>query len=208
MKKQSLYLIIYTCAVLASCSSPATEEASYYVIKVKEYKTDVPLEAVEISLYYCNYDIEFGCQRRLLSTYLTDNKGEYRITKEAYLKSDEGFISKKMHYWTTNKKAEVIPMEPEAWVRFVLKTDTTYPNTSFFSITTTGELGLESTQKFKTPRDSIIDFRLFGNEMNKVDWVIYRTGYPPYCNPCDVLASGSVFLSPQKFETATAAIKY
>jgi hypothetical protein len=208
MKKKTFYLVTYAFTILLSCSSPGTEEASYYVIKVKEHKTNLPLEAVTISLYYCKYDIEFGCQRRLLSTYLTDNKGECRIPKEEYLKSDEGFVSKKMHYWTIDKKAEVITMEPEAWVRFVLKTDTTYPNTSNFTLKTTGELGLESIQKFKTPKDSIIDFRIFGNETNTVDWTVYRTGYPPYCNPCDILAFGTVFTSPQKFESVSTAIKY
>jgi hypothetical protein len=99
-------------------------------------------------------------------------------------------------------------MEPEAWVTIALKANIIYPNTSFCVIKTRSELGFASVQKFKTPKDSIVDFRLFGNEMNKVDWVVYKTGYPPYCNSCDTLAFGSLSLNPQKFEKLTSSINY
>lgn len=214
MKKQSLYLLICTFTLFASCSSSDyfhednTEDNTIYTIKVKEYKTNLPLEGVKINLYYCEYDIEFGCLTRFLPVYTTDEKGETKIPKEVYTKADKGFISKKTQYWDRNIKTKEIVMEPEAWAKISLKTNTTFPSTSLFVLKTTGELNIESFKSFKAPKDSIIDFRLFGNEINKIDWVVYKTGYPPYCNPCDILASGSLSLNPQKFETLTSSINY
>lgn len=101
MKKQSLYLLICTFTLFASCSSSDyfhednTEDNTIYTIKAKEHKTNLPLEGVKINLYYCEYDIEFGCLTRFLPVYTTDEKGETRILKEVYIKADKGFISKK-----------------------------------------------------------------------------------------------------------------
>jgi hypothetical protein len=114
----------------------------------------------------------------------------------------------KPQYWDIHGGEGEIHMEPEAWVKIALKANIVYPNTGFFVLKTTGELGSASFQKFKAPKDSIVDFRLFGNEMNKVDWVVYKTGYPPYCNPCDTLAFGSLSLNPQKFEKLTSSVNY
>lgn len=209
MKKQSLYLLTCLYPLLVSCSSSENqEETNSYTIKVEEHKTNLPLQGVEISLYYCKYDIEFGCQKKLLRTHMTDAKGEYKMTEEEYLEADEGFILRKPQYWGRNTKTEEIAMEPEAWTTISIKTNTTYPITSFFVLKTTGELGIESAKFFKAPKDSIVDFRLFGNEMNNVGWTVYKIGYPPYCNPCEILATGSFSLNPQKFDTLTSSINY
>ncbi|TRX00402.1 hypothetical protein [Flavobacterium gawalongense] len=215
MKKQSLYLLICLFTLLVSCSSSENqEETNSYIIKVKEHKTNLPLQGVEISLYYCKYDNEFGCQKRLLSTHITDAKGEYKMTEEEYLKADEGFILRKPQYWNVNRKMEEIAMEPEAWAKIALKTNTTYPTTSIFVLKTTSELGIESIQILKPYKDTIVDFRLFGNEMNKINWIVYKTGQ--ICNgwsgtcslPTDTITSGSISLNPQKFETLTSSINY
>ncbi|WP_348810663.1 hypothetical protein [Flavobacterium maritimum] len=211
MKKQSAYLLICFFTLLVSCSSSESEnqeEIKSYTIKVKEHKTNLPLQGVEISLYYCNYDIEFGCQKKLLRTHMTNAMGEYKMTEEEYLEADEGFILRKPQYWDVNRKVEEIIMEPEAWTTINIKTNTTYPSTSFFVLKTTSELGIESSKIFKAPKDSIVNFRLFGNEMNIVSWAVYEVGYPPYCNPCEVLANASFNLRPQKFETIPSTINY
>lgn len=211
MKKQSVSLLICIFTLLASCSSSESEnqgETNSYTIKVKEHKTNLPLQGVEISLYYCQYDIEFGCQKRLLRTHMTDAKGEYKMTEKEYLEADEGFILRKPQYWEVNRKREEITMEPEAWTTISIKTNTAYPSTSYFVLKTTSELGIESTKIFKAPKDSIVDFRLFGNETNIVSWEVYEVGYPPYCNPCEAIATASIILRPQKFETLQSSINY
>jgi hypothetical protein len=211
MKKQSITLLICIITLLASCSSSESEnqeEPNSYTIKVKEHKTNLPLQGVEISLYYCKYDIEFGCQKKLLRTHMTDAKGEYKMTKEEYLEADEGFILRKPQYWDVNRKREEIIMEPEAWTTISIKTNTAYPSTSYFVLKTTSELGIESTKFFKAPKDSIVDFRLFGNETNIVGWAVYKIGYPPYCDPCEIIANASFTLRPQKFETLPSTINY
>lgn len=220
MKNSSINLLICTFVLLASCSSSDyfqednTEDNTIYTIKVKEYKTNLPLEGVKINLYYCEYDIEFGCLTRFLPVYTTDEKGETRIPKEVYIKADKGFISKKAQYWDLNKKTQEIAMEPEAWVKILLKTNTTYPSTSYFILKTKGELGIENILRFKTPKDTVVNFRLFGNEMNKIDWGVYATY--GICNPwsgncslpTDTITYGSISLNPQKFETLTSSINY
>lgn len=213
MKKQYLYLLICIFILQISCSSSESEsenqqETASFTIKVKEHKSNLPLQDVEISLYYCKYDNEFGCQKRLLTTLVTDMNGECKMTKEGFLKADEGFISRKKQYWDRTQKAEEIAMEPEAWVKITLKTNTTYPADSYLVLKTTSELYIQSTKVFKVPIDAIVDFRLFGNETNNISWTVYKDGFPPYCFSCEVLATGNLSLNPQKFETLTASINY
>jgi hypothetical protein len=214
MKNLYKNLLICTFIVLSSCSSSDyfQEDNTIYTIKVKEHKTNTPLEGARINLYYCYYDIEFGCQKRLLATYFTDTKGETRIPKKEYIKADEGFISSKSQYWDLDRKTQEIALEPEAWLKIFIKTNTNFPSTSVFILKTKGELGVESLLKFKPPKDTLVNFRLFGNQTNKIDWVVYKN--PGGCNwafcipPSDTLTFGNLSLNPKKFETLTSSINY
>lgn len=220
MKKQTLYLLTCIFTLLTSCSSSDyfqednTEDNTIYTIKVKEHKTNLPLEGVKINLYYCYYDIEFGCQKRSLATFITDIKGETRIPKKEYEKADEGFISKKPQYWDINMKLQEIALEPEAWAKISLKTNTTFPRTSYFILKTKGELGVENILRIKTPKDTVVNFRLFGNEMNKINWGVYATygicnAWSGICSlPTDTITYGNISLNPQKFETLTSSINF
>jgi hypothetical protein len=213
MKKKSCYLLICIFALLGSCkkSSTGNPAETTYIIKVKEYKTNVPLPEVKISLYYCShYDAVLGClSTSLFATHTTDGNGEYAISQGELNKADQGIILSKPQYWDIKGGTGEIPMEPEAWVNIALKANKTYPDTSIFELNIRGELGYSSSQSFKAPKDSIVDFRLFGNEMNGVGWVIYTKDSKCY-QFCvrDTLAYGNLSLNPQKFETLTSSIDY
>ena len=133
MKKKSCYLLICIFILLGSCkkSSTGNPTETTYIIKVKEYKTNVPLPGVKISLYYCShYDAVFGCQSTsLFATHTTDGKGEYNISQGDLNKADRGIILSKPQYWDVNGGTGEIPMEPEAWVNVTLKTSNSYPDT-------------------------------------------------------------------------------
>lgn len=163
--------------LFVSCKKNSTETpaGTTYVIKVKEHKTNMPLPGVKISLYRCsNYDAVFGCRSKsLFASYSTDSKGEYTISQGDLNRANEGIILSKSQYWDIGGGTGETPMEPEAWVQIVLKASKIYPDTSIFSIKTTGELGIASFQSFKAPKDSVINFRLFGNEVNEVSWLLY-----------------------------------
>ncbi len=212
MKKN--YGCMLTCIffLLFSCKKSSTETPAVTtdLIKVKEYKTNVPLPGVNIRLYRCSkYDYVFGCQSTaLFATHTTDNKGEYALTKSELNKADEGIVLSKSEYWNRKGGTGENPMEPEAWVKIALKASKAYPDSSIFVIQTIGEIGGGASQSLKAPKDSIINFRLIGNEINKVTWVLYTKYSCIYYCSGDTLAFGSLSLNPQKFETLTSSIIY
>jgi hypothetical protein len=213
MKKKTGYLLICIFALLSSCkkSSTGSPAETTSLIQVKEYKTNVPLPDVKISLYYCSsYDAANKCQSTsLFTTHTTDEKGQYAISQDEIKKADEGVILSKPQYWDVKGGSGENPMEPEAWVNVTLKTSNTYPDTSFFEITTSSELGNGNALSFRAPKDSTVHFRLFGNEMNEVKWVVVTELLTCqfYC-PRDTFAFGNLTLNPQKFETLTSSVDY
>lgn len=198
---------------MVSCKkTPADGSAETdYVIKVKEYKTETPLQGVKISLYTCSrYDAVFGCQQTaLFASHVTDAKGEYTITGNELTRANEGIVLSKTQYWERNGGTGENLLEPEAWVNLSLKAKNSYPDTSFFALRSTGALGISSIQTFKAPGDSVVRFRLFGNETNEANWIVYTMD--PVCYQfckIDTLASGVVSLNPKKFETLSASLNY
>lgn len=211
MKKKYGCVLACIFVLLFSCKkSSETQTVTTYIIKVKEYKTNVPLAGVDIRLYKCTYyDFVFGCQSKsLYATHTTDNKGEYVTTQSELNKANQGIILSKPQYWDREGGNGEYPMIPEALVKIALKASKAYPDTSIFELKTTGAFGLASFQSFKAPIDSIVNFRLFGNEINKVDWIIYTKDSRCFYCVRDILASGNLSLNPQKFETLTSSINY
>ena len=75
--------------------------------------------------------------------------------------------------------------------------------------TTLSELGNGSALSFRAPKDSTVRFRLFGNEINDVKWVVVTKLSHCYMGcPRDTFAFGGLSLNPQKFETFTSSIDY
>ena len=204
-----LFLTLTFC-FLVSCKKEVAVETTY-LIKVKEYKTNTPLQGVLISLYKCsNYDNVFGCMSTsVFATHSTDDKGEYAFTQQEYAMLMKIILSKS-GYWTVQAGGQgEHTMVPDAWIKISLKASKVYPDTSIFQIQTITESGASNFQSFKSPKDSIMDFKLAGNEINKISWIIYTkdTKCRQYCI-LDTLASGSLSVNPNKFETLTGTIDY
>jgi hypothetical protein len=100
-------------------------------------------------------------------------------------------------------------MEPEAKVNLALKATRAYPDSSMIELKTISEIGNASVENFKVPLDATHTYRLFENEKNTINWIVYTKDLScfQYCI-LDTLASGSLILNPQKFETLNAAIDY
>jgi hypothetical protein len=213
MDNKFYYLFICTVLLFISCKRSTSESTSEHTstIKVKEYKTNIPLSGVLVSLFKCsNYDAVFGCRSTsLIGTYTTDQQGECIISDGELNRANQGMILSKFQYWNMNGYVGEITMEPEAWVKIALSASRTYPDTSIFEIQTIGQSGVKSFQSFKPPKDSSINFRLFGNEMNKVNWVLYTKDARCflYCL-FDTLSSGSLSFNPQKFEALASSLNY
>ena len=207
------YAAICLFIILVSCSKSETPEETTYKITVKEYKTNIPLPGVKISLYRCsNYDAVFGCQSTsLFATHATDKNGEYALTQSELNRSDEGMILSKPQYFDRHGGTGEVPMQPEAWIKIAIKANSIYPDTSKMALSVIGELGEGSFLAFKAPKDSTVDFRIFGNETNVVNWMVYTELYQSpcifYC-PIDTLASGTFSITPKKFEKVTASLDY
>lgn len=214
MKKRAptkaIMFIILVSSFLISCKKETTVETTY-LLKVKEYKTNTPLPGVLISLNKCsNYDNVFGClPTTVFATHITDNKGEYAFIQQEYSMFMKIILSKS-GYWTTQAGGQgEHTMVPDAWIKISLKAINVYPDTSIFQIQTITESGVSNFQSFKSPKDSILDFRLAGNEINKISWIIY-TKDPKCWQYCilDTLASGSLSVTPNKFESLNSSIDY
>jgi len=213
MKIKPFLVSLYALTVLGSCkkSFDNSSQGDTYLMTVKEYKTKIPLASVKISLYKCtNYDYVFGCQSKaVFATHTTDQNGEYAFTSGELNQADEGIILAKSQYWDMGGGQGEILMEPEAKVNLTLKTSKPYPDTSLFELKTTSEFGTASFQTFMAPEDSTFNYRLFGNEENVINWIVYTKDLNcyQYCIE-DTLASGSLTLNPRKFETLNASINY
>ncbi|HSD13654.1 MAG TPA: hypothetical protein VLB74_03320 [Flavobacterium sp.] len=214
MKKHYLLFGLFISVLLVFCST--SDDEGYHVVKVKEYKTNLPLSGAVVNLYTCgNYDFEFGCDKSLFMTLTTNDLGECHVSQSDYANASEGITVSKAQYWERDGRYGENYIEPEAWVKVNIKNINNYPNPSFFVFKTRSELGNESFQVFRAPSgSSIARFRLFGNELNKVDWYVAE-GDPPspfcqYCCYCGIVpyASGNFSLSPQKFEVLNATIEY
>jgi len=197
-----------------SCKKSSLEDSSdtTSLIKIREYATNIALPTVNIKMYTCsNYDFEFGCQSTsLFVVRVTDKNGEYMISKRELNKANQGMIFSKSQYWDREGRTGENFMEPEAWAKITLKRIIRYPDSSFFAVSTTSELGLQSYLEFKAPRkDSVFYFRLFGSEINQISWMVFTKPAIYYlCCPTDSLAGGNLSLSPKKFETLAASIDY
>lgn len=204
-----LSLVAFAAVSCKKSSTPAQENT--YLMTVKEYKTNIPLAGVKISLYKCtDYDNVFGClSKSVFATHTTDENGEYSFTQGEINQATEGVILSKSKYWDMHGGPGLVLMEPEAMVNLTVKASNTYPDTSIFELNTISELGNGNAEIFNAPKDTSFNFRLFGNETNIINWVVYTkdTKCLQYCIR-DTLSLGSLILNPQKFETLDATIDY
>ncbi|WPR72417.1 hypothetical protein SLW70_04555 [Flavobacterium sp. NG2] len=214
MKKYILYISIFIFLFFnIKCSSDKNLDllsgdnlGEKVAIKVKEYKTNLPLPGVKFSTYYCKgYDQYVGCINEiLLSSCVTDSNGSCNCSfpKKAF----EKVTIEKPMYWSkqlNNYGDFEYIIHPEAWVNVNFKTDAVYPSSSTFFIIINGELQFVR-EYIQAINNSNKVFRLFGNEENKVDWVLYKT----FNSNSDILNSGSFILNPKKFENLTYTLTY
>lgn len=216
MRKYIFYISIFVFSVLnLRCSpdinldgNPDDNIGETVAIKVKEYKTNLPVPGVNFSTYYCkDYDIEFGSciDKVLLSSCKTDNNGicNCRFPERSF----EDIIIEKPMYWLKHyhniESSHEYIIQPEAWVNINFITNAEYTSTCTFFITIDGELNYvqEYIQPINTSNKILT---LFGNEENKVDWVLYET----FNSSSEVLNSGSFILNPKKFENLTYTLNY
>jgi hypothetical protein len=122
MKNLPFNALLCISVLFVSCKKSGIPEEATYLIKVKEYKTNVPLPGVNIRLYRCtNYDAVFGCQARsVFATHSTDQKGEYAFIEAEYNKANEGITLSKPQYFDTQGNAGEVSMQPEAWVQLAI----------------------------------------------------------------------------------------
>lgn len=218
MKKNILYISIFVFYFLNIKCAPDIDLGLHPVdysgetktIKVKEYKTNSPVSGAKFSTYYCKeYDIEFGqCTYEntiLLSSCTTDNNG---ICNCIFPNMSFHHINiEKSMYWAKHyhniESSNEYTIQPEAWVNVTFKTNATYPSTSIFYVKINGELRYE-TASVPVINNSNKIFILFGNEENKIDWVLHKT----YDSGSEILNSGSFILHPNKFENLEYTLNY
>src|SRR3970282_445655 len=208
MKKYIFHISIFVFLVLnIRCWSDVNSDGSSgdnigetVAIKVKEYKTNLPISGAKFSTYYCkDYDVDFGSciDKVLLSSCITDNNG---ICNCSFPESSfEDIIIEKSMYWLKHyhniETSHEYVIQPEAWVNINFATNAEYPSTCTFFIKIDGEL--RYIQEYIQPINTINKvLTLFGNEENKVDWGLYKT----FNASSEVLNSGSFILNPKKFE--------
>lgn len=212
MKRNILYILIFVFYLLNIKCSPDLDFDNFFqddnigqtvTIKVKEYKTNLPISGAKFSTYYCTgFDQYIGCTEKiLLSSCITDNNGICNCIFPE--KSFEEIIIEKSMYWTKRyrqiENTNEYIIQPEAWVSVNFKTDVVYPSTSTFSIRINGEL--KSVQEYVQETNiSNKVFTLFGNEENKVSWTLLGNS--------EILNSGNFTLHPNKFENLEYTLNY
>lgn len=175
-------------------------------VTIKEYKTNLPLEGVKISTYFCNkYDFEFGACTDVVryAACITDIQG---ICKFGLPENDFHSITiEKSVYWIKflEEISEEIILQPEAWVDINFITGADYPTASYFFILVIGENG-EYMNYIQAVNNSNTTLTLYGNENNKIEWVLYEA----YNASSAILNSGNFELTPEKFENLSHTLNY
>ena len=213
MKKNPFILLFYAISVFSSCKKPVVNppQENTYTMTVKEYKKNIPLGGVTISLYKCsNYDYIFGCQSKsLFATHSTDENGKYTFTQREINQASQGIILSKPQYWDKNGGEGDVLMEPVAIVNLTIKASKSYPDTSIFELKTVSDFGDVSRKTFTAPKDSLINYTLFGNEKNTISWAVFTKDFNCYIYCVkDTLASGILTLNPDRFEILYSSINY
>lgn len=216
MVKYILYISIFVFSILNIRCSPDVNLGGNsddhigetVAIKIKEYKTNLPVSGVNFSTYYCKaYDVEFGSciDKVLFASCITNDNGICNCSFPE--RSLEDIIIEKPGYWLKHyhkiESSNEYEIQPEAWVNINFITSAEYPSTSTFFIKIEGELCyvLEYIQPIHTSNKVVT---LFGNEKNEIDWVLYET----FNSSSEVLNSGSFVLNPKKFESLTYTLNY
>lgn len=215
MKKYGAYLTILLFAALhISCSidtdfldfEPKPDPGKMVLLKVKEYKTNLPVADVWITTFYCNrYDNEFGtCTEKIeFSTCMTDLEGKSNCNFPE--RSFHRVLFEKPGYWL--KQFDEIKneymIEPEAWIDIIFTTDKEYPENSTFFVTVDGE-NIYETSYFEANNISTERLTLFGNQENIIRWRLFES----FNASSDLLNSGSITLNPDKFEILTYTLNY
>ena len=143
-----------------------------------------------------------------MATYVTDPNGECVIPDKDFSMATEGITLSKPAYWEIPGGSGEHFMMPEAWINLAVKATKSYPDTSYLELKTSADYGRVSFTAVKAPKDSTVRYRLFGNQVNKINWFVYTR--PPQCYMyCfgDTLSSGSLTVTPQKFETIASFIE-
>lgn len=210
LKKYNLYIAIIVLVVFnIKCSGdkdPLPEVADLVSFKVNEYKTNLPLQGVTVTTYFCRkYDFEFGACTEVVmfASCITDNNG---ICKSRFPEDNFHRITiEKSGYWTkyVREISNEFIIQPEAWVDINFITNEEYPETSYFFIAVIGENGdYMNNIPAATTANQILT--LYGNEVNKIEWVLYET----YNSTSEILNSGNFELNPEKFENLNYTLNY
>ncbi|TDD74145.1 hypothetical protein [Flavobacterium caseinilyticum] len=214
MKKYIFYLMTFEFLILnVRCSSDVNLDANFdhnivESVTVKEYKTNIPLPEVKFSIYFCKkYDVEFGTciEKEQLSSCVTDKNGICKCTFPKNSFAD--IIIEKPMYWIKHyhniERSKEYVIQPEAWVNINFIANAEYPSTCTFFIKIDGELRYAQ-EIFQLINPSNKVLTLFGNEENKINWILYKT----FNSNSEVLNSGSFILNPKKFKNLTYTLNY
>lgn len=187
-------------------SPPNSNDGEEGLVSIREYGSNSPLSGVKFTTFFCKeYDIQFSkCINEVLfSSCITSDNGTctFKFPKDNF----QGVSVEKAQYWFEHyhEKGYHYILVPEAWVDIHFITSEEYPSTSHFFITVFG-VGRYDRSFIQANNNSNETLTLFGNQENKIDWVLYET----FNASSKVLNSGSFTLNPEKFENMTYSIIY
>lgn len=100
-------------------------------------------------------------------------------------------------------------MSPEAQIDIHLIRQNIYPDTSIFRFMVIGESGTGQLISFRSPGDTVLKVRAFGNEANTFNWqvIVKYGGCYLYCT-IDTLEKGVLIQNLDKFGTASLTLSY
>ncbi|ESU20467.1 hypothetical protein FEDK69T_29890 [Flavobacterium enshiense DK69] len=217
MKKFILHMSIFVFLVVTVISIKCSVEGITFpsddnigetkTIKVKEYKTNLPISGAKFTTYYCKeHDFEFGgCLEEVaLSTCTTNNNGACNC---AFPERSFNRISiERNDYWSKHFQIEsnnVYTLQPQAWVTINFNTETEYPATSQFFIRINGEIQ-SIPISIQAVNNSTRVLTVFGNEENRVVWELRET----FNMTSPLLNSGNFTLNPKKLEHLKYTLHY
>lgn len=172
MKRWRLSVILLPLSLFISCLK--SKEATT-LFEVFEFKTNVPIPSVQIDLLRCSdYDNLFGCRTiAVFATGYTDNNGKYSFKQSELNRSTQGIELSKQNYWRKGGNPGKNYLSTEGWINLHLIRQNNYSLPRlFFDYEILGESYSESGILLQIPVDTTIKIRAFGNQVNKINWVI------------------------------------
>lgn len=186
--------------VLLFCScKKETEQKTWF--EVKDRITGTPVKGAAVSIYKCTPGDPL-CGLIAWQSALTADDGRCGFSTADYNRVTFASVIKSDYWGISGSRNTSVSLYPEGWIRLQVTAGTAYPSQSSLIIHAfCADPNIYAAIEMSAPADSIVRFRCFGGQTNRVDWTLMDAGYHQ-------LNSGTWNQQVPRLDTVAAMLSY